>query len=116
MRKVSASCLSTTWLSQILSNSVRFLLISPDPARSRSTGPRGRKMSDQGIPILRLLRFLRLLRRRCIRSIGGGRRRGGTRPIGGGRLGGSGDHGVARALGDARRLAGEAAQIIKLGA
>src|SRR5260221_13543261 len=32
MRKVSSSCLSTTWLSQILSNSVRGLLISPDPA------------------------------------------------------------------------------------
>src|SRR6185437_738307 len=33
MRDVFSSCLSTTWLSQILSNSVRGLLISPDPRR-----------------------------------------------------------------------------------
>src|SRR5216684_2398964 len=85
MRKVSSSCLSTTWLSQILSKRVRGLLMSFPSFRGVSRASTIAILLACGTPGGR--RFRCRLRRR-----------------------------IAGALGDPRGLAGQAAEVIELGA
>src|SRR5229473_1151424 len=60
MRKVASSCLSTTWLSQILSNSVRGLLMSPDPRPIAVGQPTGSAEADRATRYYDFLAFFAL--------------------------------------------------------